>query len=127
MTIFFNYTELIKLSNKGLICPIKSLGLICGVYKPRTKLESILVDDNKKIMNKTSFLIHPNRLVVSTSNIDYKLQYLALASYRDYTLYRLYKDASLPISFFPEFDIDKLKTNNTLIISDTSIKFKYEE
>lgn len=74
-----------------------------------------------------SFLINPQELFNNRSALDvYKAQYIILAGKRDYNLYKEYKVNTLDLSFFPDLQLNKLKTNPLLDITPQQIKFKYE-
>jgi len=74
-----------------------------------------------------SFISNPAP-VFTLKNIDiaYIVQYIKLCARRDYTNYKLYKQTTLDLSFFPDIDLDKIKTNPLLEIEGNQIKFKYE-
>ncbi len=62
-------------------------------------------------------------------NIDviYKAQYILLAGRRDYMMYKLTGHKHLDLSYFLDINIDAIKHNPLLTISDNKIYFKYEE
>lgn len=75
-----------------------------------------------------SYLINPERLFSdNTTDILYKSQYIQLAGRRDYSLYKLFKVKHLDLSYFKDIDLDKIKTNPLLLITENKIYFKYEE
>ena len=82
----------------------------------------------KRTLHGKSFLLNPKSLF-TRNNIDilYKIQYIKLAARRDYAMYKLYKFARLDLTFFPDIDIDALKTNPLLKIDNNQIQFLYEE
>jgi len=96
--------------------------LSLGKYLPKTTKER---DITKMIGN--SFLLNAKELLADkTVDINYKIQYIKLAAYRDYALYKLYKVTSLPLSYFPDIALDKIKHNPLLRVTQTDIHFKYE-
>ena len=75
----------------------------------------------------SSFLINPAGLFDDRSIIDtYKAQYIILAGKRDFNLYKEYKVTTLDLSYFPDLQLEKLKNNPLLNITQQQIKFKYE-
>ncbi len=75
----------------------------------------------------SSYLINPEPLFTTNVDINYVLQYVKLAGRRDYSLYKHYKIATLPLSYFPDIDMESIKTNPLLKITQSEIFFKYEE
>lgn len=129
MTIFFNLEDFIKVSKKRSLTYTISLGLLCNRTRPKTKHQAFFLEDLKKSRNRTSFLIYPERVLADNKTLEeYKDQYILLAAHRDYTLYKVYKDTTLPLSYFPEFDSEKLRLNPIIEITiNNTIKFKYED
>ena len=129
MTIFYSLPYLQSVAIKYRIPVLRGLSLISGRIKPKLKQESLLIENHKKVPNKANFLLHPERVLADTKTLDdYKLQYLILTAYRDYNLYYTYGTKRLPLSFFPDLDIGKIRHNPLLeITNDNHIKFKYEE
>jgi len=79
-------------------------------------------------LHGNSYLLNPRELLVDKStDILYKVQYLKLAAFRDFLLYKQYKYKALDTSFYPDLNWTAIKHNPLLIISPTEIKFKYEE
>ena len=75
----------------------------------------------------SSFLVNPRPLLNNKSVDPYFIaQYIRLAAKRDYTMYSLYKQTSLPKSYYIDIDFEKLKHNPLFRITDTEIIFKYE-
>jgi hypothetical protein len=84
----------------------------------------------KPIRNLTgnSYLINPERFFAdNTTDIVYKSQYIQLAGRRDYSLYKLFNVKYLDLSYFKDIDLDKIKTNPLITITQNNIYFKYEE
>lgn len=120
MTIFF---DLDNLEAESCNNPTKFITLLYNHYKGRLpKLTT------KRKLHGKSFILNPEPLF-SRSNIDilYIIQYIKLAARRDYALYKLYNFAGLDLSYFPDIDIDKLRTNPLLTIDHNQIHFLYEE
>lgn len=121
MILFFNMTALTKESKSNPILLISILKDFYNVSKPlkyglRSKLKG------------HSFLLHPEELFNdSNTDILYIYQYILLASKRDYALYKLYGITSLQLSYYPDINLDSIRTNPLLKITQTEIQFKYEE
>lgn len=76
----------------------------------------------------SSFILNPDALFNDrTTDPIYKAQYIRLAGRRDYTLYKVYGIRSLDLTMYPDLDIQNLRSNPLLTISNTQISFKYEE
>jgi len=76
----------------------------------------------------SSYILNPEPLFEdSSTDILFKVQYIKLAAYRDYSLYKLYKYKALDTSYFPDIKYDAIQHNPLLTITQKEIKFKYEE
>jgi hypothetical protein len=73
-----------------------------------------------------SFILNAASLFSDTCDIAYKAQYIRLAGRRDYSLYKLYRVTYLDLSFFKDIDLDAIKHNPLLTITNNKIYFKYE-
>lgn len=79
-------------------------------------------------LNGASFLLNPKEFFADkTTDKIWLVQYLRLAARRDYTLYKIYGIKYLDISFMPDLNIESIKLNPLLLITDNKIYFKYEE
>lgn len=109
---------------------------------PRQMVEKLRLFYTKKQMPKNSYskvkpirnlignsyLINPNGFFNdNTTDIIYKSQYIQLAGRRDYSAYKLYNVKYLDLSYFKDIDLDKIKTNPLITITQNKIYFKYEE
>jgi len=109
---------------------------------PRQMVEKLRLFYTKKQMPKNSYskvkpirnlignsyLINPNGFFSdNTTDIIYKSQYIQLAGRRDYSAYKLYNVKYLDLSYFKDIDLDKIKTNPLITITQNKIYFKYEE
>lgn len=120
MTIFFNLENLIK-ESKGNPLTIMS------ILKDYTNKRILKYGLTRKLRGN-SFLLHPLPLIEDkTVDVLYKIQYLKLAALRDYSMYSLYGIKSLILSYYPDLDINSIKTNPLLTITPTHILLKYEE
>ena len=75
-----------------------------------------------------SFILNPEPLF-NLPNVDnaYLIQYIKLAGMRDYAMYRSHGIKTLDISYFPDLNLDKIKSNPILNVSNKQIFLKYEE
>jgi hypothetical protein len=75
-----------------------------------------------------SYLINPDGFFADNiTDIIYKSQYIQLAGRRDYSLYKLFNVKYLDLSYFKDIDLDNIKTNPLITITQNKIYFKYEE
>ena len=75
-----------------------------------------------------SFLINPALLFTDTStDIVHKAQYIRLAGRRNYAIYKHYGYTYLDLSFYSDIDLNAIKSNPLLKITENKIHFKYEE
>ena len=74
-----------------------------------------------------SFILNAASLFQDTCDIAHKSQYIRLAGRRDYSLYKLYRVTYLDLSYFKDIDLDAIKHNPLLTITDNKIYFKYED
>lgn len=82
-----------------------------------------------KNISGSSFLIRPMPLIRDNiTDIYYKIQYLELASMRDYTSYKLYNFSGLDTSLWPELEATaySIKHNPLLTLEKQIINFKHE-
>ena len=76
----------------------------------------------------SSYLINPDGFFADNiTDIIYKSQYIQLAGRRDYSLYKLFNVKYLDLSYFKDIDLDNIKTNPLITITQNKIYFKYEE
>ena len=80
----------------------------------------------KLSLNGTSFIINIEPLFTSNEDIAYLVQYVKLAAMRDYLLYKQYKKLSLPLSYFPDINMQNIAHNRLLTITEDEILFKHE-
>jgi hypothetical protein len=109
---------------------------------PRQMVEKLRLFYTKKHLPKNSYSkVKPIRNLTGSSyilnaaeffadnitDIIYKSQYIQLAGRRDYSLYKLFNQKYLDLSYFKDIDIDNIKTNPLITITQNKIYFKYEE
>lgn len=126
MTIFFNLENMEKEAGGDHVKLLRIFDAFLhkklpGRYNsvPRTKLK----------LTGDSFLLNPEPLLeyIGKTDIAYIIQYLKLAAKRDYTLYKLYGVTGLLISYYPDIDLNKIRHNPLLEITETEIKFLFED
>lgn len=82
---------------------------------------------SKVPLHGNSFILNPFPLFKDeVTDILYKVQYVKLAARRDFTLYKQYNYKHLQTSYFPDLNIQAIKSNPLLTITPTEIQFKYE-
>lgn len=77
----------------------------------------------------SSFLLEPDYILIqdTTTDPDFKVQYLKLAGRRDLHLYKTYKSITLPLSYYSDIDLKLLNYNPLLKLKNNNLHFKYEE
>lgn len=118
-TLFFNCELLLSKAKNN---PDMVVRLLKNYYLQ--KLENKYIHIN---LAGKGWLLEPRKLFNDSADNIYKTQYIILAAKRDFTHYRMYKSASLLLSYYPDLLLDKIKTNPLLTITKTEITFKYEE
>ena len=75
-----------------------------------------------------SFLINPALLFQDKiTDTIYKAQYIRLAGRRDYAIYKYYGHKYLDLSYYSDINLDTIKNNPLIKITENKIYFKYEE
>ncbi len=121
MILFFNLEALEKAAQND------SRKLISLIKEVNSLNKAILAPIHRKILAGSSFLLNAEDLLANRSvDINYIVQYIKLAGRRDYALYKLYGVKSLPLSYFPDIDLNKINHNPLLNITQSDIHFKYE-
>lgn len=86
-------------------------------YKPLTKS-----------LAGNSFILNPGPVLYNTDHeLSDIVQYIKLAGRRDLLLYRMYKVVYLDLSYFPDLNLQNIKNNPLITITNKQIKFKFEE
>jgi hypothetical protein len=78
-------------------------------------------------LNGTSWLLKPDKLFELNIDNNYIVQYIKLAARRSYSFYKFYGIKTLDRSLFPDLNLENIKTNPLLKITNNLIYFKYEE
>lgn len=126
MTIFFNLEVLERVSN-GNTQDLRNLLYYHYVGKP-ARMRGQKASLSHINLRGKSYLLNPQPLFEDSSTDPlYVSQYIRLAGRRSYAHYKFYSAKYLDLSFYPELDIDAIKHNPLLNITDSKIYFKYEE
>lgn len=82
----------------------------------------------QKLRKGSSFLLKPDELFSdkSTDNV-LKAQYIKLAGRRDFISYKTNNDRSLHLSFYPDINLQAIKTNPLITIIKNRVHFKFED
>ena len=126
MTLFFN----LSLLESETQCDSTKLVEILRLHFIRKSIPKNQYSKIKPIFNLkgNSFLINPVSLFTDTStDIVHKAQYIRLAGRRNYAIYKHYGYIYLDLSFYSDIDLNAIKSNPLLKITENKIHFKYEE
>lgn len=124
MAVFF---DLEKLEEQSCNEPTKFLAMLENHFMKRLPNRYSKHLYSKVPLHGKSFLLNPAGLFNDlTTDIIYKVQYVKLASLRDWSLYKVYKYTGLQTSYYPDLLYDVIRSNPLLEITQTEIKFKYE-
>ena len=125
MALFFNLKSLEEQSDGDAS---KFMVMLEYHYSKKLPFKYSKFKPSKVSLAGNCFILNPSSLFADKStDILFKIQYIKLAARRDYNLYKQYKYRGLQLSFFPDINIDLIKNNPLLIITETEILFKYEE
>lgn len=117
--IRFSLDKLLKLSKGNSNNIIKNLQEYYTAKKNKTFI--------KHNLSGSEWIINPEPLFYRQEvDVGFRVQYILLAARRDFYLYRTYGNKSLLLSYFPDLEMEKIKHNPLLTITETEIKFKYE-
>ena len=126
MGLFFNLGNLEKEAAND---PIKFLAVL--EYHYRGSIPSSAKSKykpSKLPLKGYSFILNPEPIFnIHNIDINYLVQYIKLAGMRDWALYKTHKLITLDISFFPDLNLAKIKSNPILNVLNKQILFKYEE
>lgn len=126
MGLFFNLGNLEKEASND---PVKFLALLEYHYRGSIPTSAKSKYKPSKIpLRGYSFILNPEPIFnIHNIDINYLIQYIKLAGMRDWALYKSHKLITLDISFFPDLNLAKIKTNPILNVLNKQIIFKYEE
>lgn len=120
MALFFNLDYVETLTPKDMVEAL--LFLQSGKSIPKSKLKF-----NLDKLKGRSFLLKPYPLLKLNIDHTYVAQYIKLAGRRDYSFYKQYGLKSLQLSYYPDINMDSIKYNPLLKITNKEIIFLYEE
>jgi hypothetical protein len=96
-----------------------------GVTTPSNKSK---YKPSRKSLRGYSYLLNPAPLfLINDVDILYIVQYIKLAARRDFALFKFHGSITLDLSYFPDLDLNKIKTNPLLKVVNKHIHFKFEE
>lgn len=121
--LFFNEYNVSK-EAKGDI--VKYLVLLRNYYYG--KIAKKFSDIPKLNLSGNSFILNPGPVLNEKTQIDsvFLVQYIKLASYRNYLFYKEFNIKTLDLNLYPDLDLSIIKYNPILIIDNKQLKFKYE-
>lgn len=121
MTLFFNLDTLEKTARTS----VEFISLLGNHYHKRLPTRK---EPRKAVSLKgESFILNPEPLFSTKVDSGYVVQYIKLAAKRDYGLYKHYGTKSLLLSYYPDINLEAIKTNPLLVITDSEIHFLYED
>ncbi len=123
MTLFFNLDNLEREAEHDFN---RYVFLLEQLYYKRLPRRKDKYRPAKYNLVGNSFILNPGPLFKETVDIAYVIQYIRLAARRDYMMYKEYKITSLPLSYYPDINLNNIKHNPLLKITEDSIFFKYE-
>lgn len=125
MTFFFNLENLERESCDNSVNFVRILDTI---YHKKLPSKRKGVKPVKLDMRGKSFILNLKPLLEEAKRVDtaYIVQYVKLCARRDYTMYKLYGIKSLQLSYYPDINIEAIKTNPLIHITQSEIYFKHE-
>lgn len=126
MALFFNLEILEKEAQTD---QLKFLALLEYHYKGSIPAKAnSKYKPSKQSLRGYSYILNPGPLF-NQQGLDpaYIVQYIKLAGRRPWILYKFYNTKTLDLSFFPDLNLEKLKTNPLLTVTNKLIYFKFEE
>ena len=124
MILFFNIDNLDKESAGN--CK-RFLQLLYNHYHKKPVIDRRNFKAPKLPLTGNSFLLDTMSLLYERTDLEYLVQYVRLAARRDYLLFKSFGETTLPLSFFPDIDMAKIKHNPLLTITEDKIFFKHEK
>jgi hypothetical protein len=96
------------------------------IYNTLVTFKSFISKPVPKDFQGKSFIINLEGLLGSSSSDVEKIEYILLASLRNYFDYKYQNDAKLYL-YFSDISLERISKNKLLTIDNDYIKFKYEE
>lgn len=107
-TLFYSIPKLLKLSG----------GSVDKIIQ--------LLKENKSNIRGNSYLLHLEKLLDARATNFHKAEYVYFASFRAYADYTLLGINYLDISYIPDIDVTRVKSNTLTSIEETKLIFKKE-
>ncbi len=125
MTFFFNLQNLEKESCDNAT---KFIAILDTLYYKKLPSKRKGIKPIKLDMRGSSFILNLKPILDLKKQIDpiYIVQYVKLCALRDYTLYKLYNIKSVQLSYYPDINIESIKTNPLITITKSEIHLNYE-
>lgn len=126
MTLLFNLNVL----EQETQCDPEKLVKILELHFKKKTIPKNRYSKTKPLANLVgnSFLLNAASLFNDkTTDVAYKAQYIRLAGRRDYYQYKYYNITYLDLSYYSDINLNALKNNPLLTITENKIYFKYEE
>ena len=124
MTLFFSLEKLEKQADGN---DPKFMQILWDHHQRKLLKRPTLNKVRYKPINGSSYLLNPQPLFNQNIDIAYVVQYVKLAARRDYTLFTLFQQIALDLSYFPDLDVMAVGRNPLLIVKTKHIQFKSEE
>lgn len=126
MALFFNLNNLEKEAGND---PVKFVALLEYHYKGNLpKSRSVKYKPSKLPLAGYSFILNPGPVFhLDAYDVGYVVQYIKLCAMRDYAHYKFHGVRYLDTTYFPDLNINNIKTNPLLKLAHNQINFKYED
>ena len=126
MALFFNLETLQREAGND---PEKLIALLEYHYKNTLpKHRFVKYKPSKVPLTGYSFILNPGPVFnLRDHDVNYVVQYIKLCAMRDYAHYKFHGIRHLDTTYFPDLNIDKIKTNPLLKLATKQINFKYED
>jgi len=119
--IRFDWESMVKLSDGSAKDIIKMLDILTNPHLYKTS--SLYYE-----LSGDSFLINPEPLILNRRRVSLSMiiQYLELASLRNYLDFSFFSAITLPLEF-ANYSVEEIESNRLLTINNNHITFTYEE
>jgi hypothetical protein len=118
------FFDLKKLTQQGKGDPVLMLKMLENYYLKRLpKNKKDMKNFSRVNLHGDSFIENPDQLFSFKTDPVYKVQYLILASKRDFLLLKVYGARDLDLSYYPDLNTAALKGNPLVTVTPKLIKF----
>lgn len=125
MSLFFNIHLLEQFSEGN---PVVMLDMLKDWFDKKLLAKNSKDPFVPRNLRGSNFLLNPEKFLNDkVTDLYYKVQYLKLASLRNYYDYIEFGYKFLDITLYPDLNINAIRSNPLLKITNTKIYFKYEE